>query len=149
MATRPKTSPETPVPKALAREYAMGEMSADLEWIKSTLSELKGREYTCYKESELSSLKTWRKILSGILAAVALTLLGSMSVFLVTCENQSEARGAAMTRIENHSTRINTVEQSLRRLEDQQQQSTTAILTAIRESRAESRTDRAESRAER
>jgi len=135
MSPRPKTSPESPVPKA----FTLGEMSADIQWIKTTLEELKGREYVCYKEGEISGLRTWRKILSGILAAVAITLLGSTTMFLVTCEQQSEARGVLVTRVDNHSTRITTMEQTLHRMEEKQQESTAKILSAIDDVRVERR----------
>lgn len=130
---RERTNPETPTPKAIAREYVIGEMATDLVWIKAALSELKTREHPCIKERELEGLSTWRKGLSAILAAVAMTLLGSISVAIATCSQQAEARGIVTTRIENHSDRLIALEQAFGRAEQARQIDTTNILSAIQE----------------
>ena len=132
---RPKTNPQTPIPKEIVREARLTEAETDIEWIKASLARLESRPHICVQERYIESLMTWRKIVGSILAAFALTFLGIVSTILVTCQQTGHAQGVTETRIEDHSRRISSIEKSLTEMDQARRADTLTILEAIRESR--------------
>lgn len=141
MAERPKTNPGiraeavmTPIPKAIAREAArLGEVETDIEWIKGSLQRLEARPHVCVQDAKIASIEARHKVVTAIMAAIALAVLGAFGTILATCQSTSHAAGVNETRIENHSARILGIERSMAEAEKARQADTVRILEAIRE----------------
>lgn len=134
---RPPTLPETPIPKAIEREKRLTEAETDIEWIKSALVRIEAQQHVCVQETSIASLIAWRRIVGGMLAALALALVGAFGGILSTCEAEGRTSGITETRLDDHSRRVTLIEQDLATAEQARQSDTVRILSAIREKQVE------------
>ena len=137
---RPPTLPETPIPKAIEREKRLVEAETDIEWIKQALLRIEEQHHACVQDATIAGLVTWRKVVGGILSALALCMLGAFGAILATCQAEGHAGGVVETRLDDHSRRVTLVEQNIAMAEQARQSDTVRILAAIREKQIESET---------
>lgn len=107
-------------------------MARDIKFLTEAVAELKNRPPSCHRDGEIQVLQGRQKWLSGILAAIALVLLGSLSVVLTTCEKQSHTEGVTVTQIKANSDKIIAIEKSLTDLNKAREQDTLRIIEEIR-----------------
>jgi hypothetical protein len=129
---RPKTMPETPMPKAIERAVALAEVEADVEWIKQALVRIEAKPPMCVQDAKIAAMDARHRVVTGVLAAVALAVLGAFGTILATCQSTSHAAGVNETRIESHSQRILAVERSIAEMNKAREADTVRILEAIR-----------------
>jgi len=129
---RPKTNPETPYPKAVERAVQLGILEERLENIQKSIDRLEAKQHPCVQDAKIATMDTRHRVLSGILGAVALAVLGSFGLILGTCQATSHAAGVNETRIENHSARIGRLETSIAEMNKAREADTLRILEAIR-----------------